>query len=94
MSKLIIITGKQGSGKTTIAKELAKKYAWRRPYKKEVEDAKFFDYSKENIALVKHELTIEKSNVILCIQKDQLHEIVNGENRRDFLIIDMDILCI
>lgn len=81
--KTIIITGKQGSGKTTKAKELASKYDYRKPYQLEKTDAFIYEYPEE---ICKN----DKQHCIITVQKELLSELLIKINHHNYIIIDLD----
>lgn len=87
--RIIIITGKQGSGKTTYAKKLEKDLI-----QKGYENVHIFEYETSGLKsnLMHLRTTSENTNVIVCVQKELLHEIVPNNTRRPFVILDLDFL--
>lgn len=81
--KTIIITGAQGSGKTIKANELAKQYAYRKPFQKEITDAYIYEYPEE---ICKN----DKQPCIITVQKQLLNELLNKLNHSNYTILDLD----
>lgn len=81
--QIIVITGKQGSGKTTMANKLADNLKYRRPYKNIMESAKVIEY----------DLSTHIPNefcVIVVVQKELLVNALETIGERNYIIIDTD----
>ena len=81
--QIIVITGKQGSGKTTMANKLAEYYSFRRVYEREKKPAEIVDYD----GVIKD---IDKGYLIVVVNKESLINALETIGERNYIIIDTD----